>query len=161
MARIDDVRNEIKELTNKIYKLKGELCKLEAEERSYYIGIEVVGDEDYCDEYYHPLGLITTASAKKWLGNSEHSKEHVFAVDADTYRNFVLWYKINTIRSNLINLRCYTGFSHIASISLAINDLDAEEERIFTSLGLKCRSFQHPGETLNIHDEYDFGDEEI
>lgn len=153
MARIDDVRSEIRELIDRIHELKVELGELEKEEKSYYIGVTVVGDENYWDEWFRPLGFITTATAKKWLGDTGHSREKVFPVDEETYRNYILWYKVRKAKDSLEKLP-YNNTDVLATIS----DLAVKERDIVESLGIEHPAFQHPGEVVYIREVNSFDD---
>ena len=156
MARIDEVREEMKVLRDRFWDLRDELCKLEQEEQAYYIGCEVRGDEDYWDEYYHPLGFITTTEAKGWLeGQADeygelHSKERVFRVDEDTHRKYIGW---NNLEKAIWYLEHASDF--VSVNPQQIEELKFEQDQIIKELKIKYPSYQHPGDIIYVRKPID------
>ena len=146
MARIDEIRQEIRENELRIEDLRDELWELEKEESKFYIYKEVVGDADYWDEYYHPIGFVTTEKAMSLIDDDEASPfgDSVFAVDEEKYRLFVDWYYV---RKSISNLNAVRKSLIVDGIS---TDLEDEASKIFKLIGLQYESFQHPGDPINI-----------
>lgn len=145
MARIDEVRREIKENHRRIEELKDELWELEKEESRFYIYKEVVGNLDYWDEYYHQIGFVTTEKAKSLIDEEdEYIGSAVFSVDKETYMRYGDWRSVHRAITALHSV------SNLMDVTETIRILEEKRSEIFKSLGLEYESFQHSGDPIAI-----------
>lgn len=149
MNRIDEIKKELETMEETKWELERELSKLEAEEKEYYIGVSVHGDEDYWDEYFHTLGFVSTAKAKEWLdGQTDeydylHSDCKIFSVNKETYDLYHTWWLVSQAESTL-------SYGVSIDVSDVLAKLRSKEAELIKTLEIKFPSFQHPGRPIGL-----------
>ena len=143
---MNETTKKIEELRDEIERLEYEIRELERKNSNFYIGVYVIGDGDYWDEYYTRLGFISEEQAKNWVVEQEDDENvysaKYFEVTEEIYNKYWDWYcldklqkSINRYNTAIDNLEGVDSFED--SINKAITDL-AEK------LEIKYLSFMHP-----------------
>lgn len=93
---------KMEELNKRKREINEEIRLLEKGHSQYWIGIVSEGDGDYWDEYYTRLGFVTKDKVDAWLEKHEDAfMVEAMAVDKETYEKYYIWYRLQTIASNM------------------------------------------------------------
>lgn len=159
--RITELESTIKDLEMKISDMRREIRDIREKESSYWILKTTDGDLDYWDEYYTPVGFMTSDKAKEWyekiygerdteiefLSSFHETKYYMddvfYAVSEEEYRMFFRWEKIDKAISSLETL-CSED-----TIGQLITDLENHKKAIIKGIGIDYDGFQHIKEKEN------------
>ena len=147
---MNETTKKIYEIREEIKKLEWEIFELERKNSDWFIGMYTVGNYDYWDDYYLPLGFITEERAKKWVYDKTEDEDvrdaKYFAVTEEIYYKYREWQYLDDV---YFTLKAYSAeLNHLEGFYSFKNDVWGAIKNLTKDIGIEedQLSFKHPGQ---------------